>query len=691
MVKIAVTVVLVVPRSRNLDPQDEQKLKELVAKHRAKFMKLKLKVTKHGTKVVKIVAEFGGKYDRFKLLNTGSRDIGKWMHEEGVRLQQSVRRLGKKWKNVAAQVGTRTSSQCRERYNNCLDPDLNLGAFTEEEATLLRARYDELKKAHGRVSWGRVADVLRGRTDSMCKRAWHQLVEMGRDPSQLRGGRGQNHPKLREMRHVIVSSDTRLLLPETADADAIDDDGVASDKPGVGSGAGPAAGAGVGSKRRRKAGSGWEATAPAGKKSSKKKKSSEEEAPESGSGLVATASAGKKPSKKKKGPEVEAPEAGSTLEATAPAAKKPSNKKKGSEVEAPEAGSILEATAPAAKKPSKKKKGPEEKAPAAGSTLEATAPAAKTLSKKKKGSEVEAPEAGSTLEATVSAAKKPREKKQRAEEEQPKAGSGLVATAPAAKKPRKTKQSVEEEPPALATMELSGPRPASNQKASEALGKGRKTAVQGPGPASNQKAPKAVGKGRKTSTKPKGSKAVASGAGAATGAVEVGGGTAGVVAVGVKVGGAVAGTGEAGVLTTRVVEVEVIPAGPVDARGDTGAAAAVVVDATRFVNNGSNASNASPAGPMKGRKKPPTIDSCKLPKLSKHSKLNLNLNAKTSQHSHTEGCAPAPDSHNQQGECVCQNGSVAGSEEGAVNRQPHSHNTRSGRARKIPAYLRSYQ
>ena len=54
------------------------------------------------------------------------------------------------------QVGTRTAQQCRERYENVLNPDINIGPFTAEEVALLEAACGQQMAAHGRIVWSQV-------------------------------------------------------------------------------------------------------------------------------------------------------------------------------------------------------------------------------------------------------------------------------------------------------------------------------------------------------------------------------------------------------------------------------------------------------------------------------------------------------------------------------------------------------
>ena len=48
------------------------------------------------------------------------------------------------WANIATKLKGRTGKQCRERWMNHLDPNLNLGPWTPEEDQLLINRHKDL-------------------------------------------------------------------------------------------------------------------------------------------------------------------------------------------------------------------------------------------------------------------------------------------------------------------------------------------------------------------------------------------------------------------------------------------------------------------------------------------------------------------------------------------------------------------
>ncbi|KAI3843396.1 hypothetical protein MKX03_024290 [Papaver bracteatum] len=106
-----------------------------------------------------------------KTLNPARKRVGRWTVEEDKRLKVALLLFGAKtWQKIAQFIPGRTQAQCRERWVNCLDPSLNLKAWTEEEDCQLKAAVEE----YGHC-WSKVAASMPGRTDSKCLRRWKVL------------------------------------------------------------------------------------------------------------------------------------------------------------------------------------------------------------------------------------------------------------------------------------------------------------------------------------------------------------------------------------------------------------------------------------------------------------------------------------------------------------------------------------
>ncbi|CAL1535089.1 unnamed protein product [Lymnaea stagnalis] len=87
---------------------------------------------------------------------------GKWSSFEDAKLLAAVEILGFSWSKISKYVGTRNMMQCRDRYVNCLAPNLNFTYFTYDEDLKLLKLYKQL----GPV-WCKMSPHFQGRTDSM--------------------------------------------------------------------------------------------------------------------------------------------------------------------------------------------------------------------------------------------------------------------------------------------------------------------------------------------------------------------------------------------------------------------------------------------------------------------------------------------------------------------------------------------
>jgi hypothetical protein len=96
----------------------------------------------------------------------------KWNIEEDAKLAEAVKKLGKEWVGVAAMVTGRTNRQCRRRWVDSLDPDINTGKWTVKED----AKLTDAVKEHGGNDWTAVAAMVTGRTHIQCRYRWVDSV-----------------------------------------------------------------------------------------------------------------------------------------------------------------------------------------------------------------------------------------------------------------------------------------------------------------------------------------------------------------------------------------------------------------------------------------------------------------------------------------------------------------------------------
>lgn len=104
-----------------------------------------------------------------------------WSATEDELLVQIISEKGNKrqWKEIANELNSRSGSevfrhgkQCRERWINHLDPDINRGAWTTEEDVKLLQSFMQVGK-----KWAEIAKRVGQRTENAVKNRWNSLMK----------------------------------------------------------------------------------------------------------------------------------------------------------------------------------------------------------------------------------------------------------------------------------------------------------------------------------------------------------------------------------------------------------------------------------------------------------------------------------------------------------------------------------
>lgn len=98
---------------------------------------------------------------------------GPWTAEEDAKICEMIAQLGPcKWSLIAEQLPGRIGKQCRERWHNNLDPNINRDPWTEkEDRTILEAHVTFGNK------WAEISRNLHGRTDNGVKNHWNSSIK----------------------------------------------------------------------------------------------------------------------------------------------------------------------------------------------------------------------------------------------------------------------------------------------------------------------------------------------------------------------------------------------------------------------------------------------------------------------------------------------------------------------------------
>jgi hypothetical protein len=95
----------------------------------------------------------------------------KFAPEEDARLLELIQEYGtNNWLTISSIMQTRNPRQCRERFKNYLDPELNREPWTTEEDNLLEEKYREFG-----AKWNKIGQFFQNRSDNSLRNRWMMI------------------------------------------------------------------------------------------------------------------------------------------------------------------------------------------------------------------------------------------------------------------------------------------------------------------------------------------------------------------------------------------------------------------------------------------------------------------------------------------------------------------------------------
>lgn len=120
----------------------------------------------------------------------------KFTEEEDAKLQNLVMQYGTRdWIHISKLMGTRNPRQCRERWNNYVNPSLRTDPWTPDEDILLDAKYAEFGPR-----WNKISKFFKNRSDNNIRNRWMMIsrhrAKSLRNPSSQKASiqRVENYP-----------------------------------------------------------------------------------------------------------------------------------------------------------------------------------------------------------------------------------------------------------------------------------------------------------------------------------------------------------------------------------------------------------------------------------------------------------------------------------------------------------------
>lgn len=110
------------------------------------------------------------------------------LEEDQKLIELATKSTSRNWNMIAQQLGTRNARQCRERWNNYLNPNLRNDPWTEEEDRLLLE-----KSAIYGTHWNKISKSFRCRSDNSIRNRYQLLMRHMEKNNSLSSSSSPSH------------------------------------------------------------------------------------------------------------------------------------------------------------------------------------------------------------------------------------------------------------------------------------------------------------------------------------------------------------------------------------------------------------------------------------------------------------------------------------------------------------------
>ena len=136
---------------------------------------------------------FKAKNEKHKKIKKIELKKGQWSSEEDKLLNQWVKLNGpKNWEACGRFIHGRKGKQCREHWNNCLNPELKKGFWSPEEDFLIMFFYEKCKG-----SWKKITPLFNGRIENSIKNRFYSQLRKCATKNFERSERKKKKPRIK--------------------------------------------------------------------------------------------------------------------------------------------------------------------------------------------------------------------------------------------------------------------------------------------------------------------------------------------------------------------------------------------------------------------------------------------------------------------------------------------------------------